>query len=146
MTETSRRRLRELAGEARFIAGIYNYCDYWCAPCLFTARCLNYAMKIERAREAPTRSRDDTSLGDELLEIFGDTLEVLGEMAAESGVNVDVLEADEALEEEEHRFQRVARHPLAVAAEAYSDMADRWFEQAAPAFQAQSAGFCSARV
>lgn len=149
MSETTRKRLRELAGDERFIPGIYNYCDYWCARCLFTARCLNYAMEAERVKEASTRGSDDTPLGDELLEILGDTLELLREMAAESGMDLDAPELDEntetdmaarldaAVEEEEHRFRRAAEHPLAVAAEAYIDMVDRWFEAAAPAFQAR---------
>lgn len=31
----------------RFITGIYNYCDYWCARCPFTQQCLPHL------REAP---------------------------------------------------------------------------------------------
>lgn len=46
MTEVTRKKLRELAGEDRFIPGIYNYCDRWCARCLFNTRCLNYAAVI----------------------------------------------------------------------------------------------------
>ena len=29
--------LVELAGEPRFISGIYNYCDSWCERCNFTS-------------------------------------------------------------------------------------------------------------
>ncbi|MCX7707693.1 MAG: hypothetical protein N2204_06775 [Anaerolineae bacterium] len=56
---------------------------------------MNYAMEVERAREASTHGRDDTSLGDEVLEILDDTLEMLKEMAAESGVDLNAVEADE---------------------------------------------------
>ncbi len=33
--------LRQLTQDPRFITGIYNYCDNWCARCAFTARCLS---------------------------------------------------------------------------------------------------------
>lgn len=139
MTETTRKKLRELAGEERLIPGIYNYCDYWCARCLFTARCLNYAMELERANEAPPRELDDESFGDELLDILTDTVEMLREMAEEAGVDLEALEADAelnaAMAEKERRFERLAEHPLATASMAYIKMVDGWFEAAGPAFQ-----------
>jgi len=36
-----------LAGDPRFIPGIYNYCDRWCERCPFTSRCLTYAMEAD---------------------------------------------------------------------------------------------------
>ena len=30
--------------EGDFIPGIYNYCDSWCERCLYTSRCMNFAM------------------------------------------------------------------------------------------------------
>ena len=57
--ETATKRLRgtglktkdllELAGDPRFISGIYNYCDRWCERCQFTSRCLLYAQERESA-------------------------------------------------------------------------------------------------
>lgn len=141
MTETSRKRLRELAGEERFISGIYNYCDYWCARCLLNARCLNYAMELERANEAPAQEADDQTFGDELLDILTDTVEMLREMAVESSVDLEALEADPELDaimaEKESRLQRATEHPLAIASMAYVKMVDDWFEAAGPAFQAK---------
>ncbi len=141
MTETTRKKLRELAGEEHLIPGIYNYCDYWCARCLFTARCLNYAMDLERAQEAPPRALDDESFGEELIDILTDTVEMLREMVTEAGVDLEALEADAelnaALEEKERRFERAAEHPLATASVTYIKMIDNWFEAAGPAFQAK---------
>lgn len=141
MTETTRKKLRELAGEERFIPGIYNYCDYWCARCPFNARCLNYAMELERDQEAPPDELDEASLGDELLDILTDTVEMLREMATEAGVDLDALDEDAelnaAMEEKERRFERSAEHPLATASMAYIKLVDGWFEAAGPAFQAK---------
>ncbi|NLL84863.1 MAG: hypothetical protein GX230_11580 [Lentisphaerae bacterium] len=39
---------------SRFITGIYNYCDYWCARCPLTQRCRNYIEEsdLERLQQA----------------------------------------------------------------------------------------------
>ena len=36
-------RLVALAADPRFIPGVYNYCDLWCAHCPLTSRCLLFA-------------------------------------------------------------------------------------------------------
>ena len=45
-------RMDDLAGDPRFIPGIYNYCDRWCEHCELTSRCLNYAMGQEEAGDS----------------------------------------------------------------------------------------------
>ena len=47
----------------RYIDGIYNYCDYWCARCAFTSRCRNYAMGQELEREARGEAPVDDANG-----------------------------------------------------------------------------------
>ena len=42
-------RMDELAGDPRFIPGIYNYCDRWCERCELASRCLNYAMSQDES-------------------------------------------------------------------------------------------------
>ena len=141
MTEATRKKLRELAGEDRFVPGIYNYCDRWCVRCLFNTRCLNYAMELERGKEAPLRELDEESFGEELIDTLTDTVEMLREMAAEAGVDLDALDEDvelnAAMAEKERRFERSAKHPLAAASMAYIKLIDSWFEAAGPAFQAK---------
>ena len=44
--------LLDMAGNPRFISGIYNYCDRWCERCAFTDRCLTYASSREMERRA----------------------------------------------------------------------------------------------
>lgn len=46
----------EMAGDPRFISGIYNYCDRWCERCQFTSRCLVYAQ--EQASTDGSESND----------------------------------------------------------------------------------------
>jgi hypothetical protein len=48
-------------------------------------------MDAERAKDTPARNPDDAAFGDELIDILGDTLEMLKEMAAEAGVELDAL-------------------------------------------------------
>ncbi len=50
--------LVELAGDPRFISGIYNYCDRWCERCNFTSRCLTYEQLPESSKSDDPAASD----------------------------------------------------------------------------------------
>jgi hypothetical protein len=140
MTETYRTRLKQLVADPRFISGIYNYCDRWCERCPFTARCVNFAMDERRSDDDSVRDAANAEFWEQLSDILNETMEMLKEMAAEAGVDLDALEATDttdAMEREAQKFQRATAHPLATASEFYIGMVDRWFQAAGPAFQAK---------
>jgi len=125
------RKLRDMAGDPRFISGIYNYCDRWCERCEFTSRCLNYAMGEEEDRENPeSRDIENKAFWDRLHSIFQGTIEMIHEDAEERGIDLEMSpEEMEAFEEEERRRDTRARnHPAAKAAHQYGKMVDKWFK------------------
>jgi hypothetical protein len=67
--------LVELAGEPRFISGIYNYCDSWCERCNFTSRCLTYEQLPESSKSDDPAAHDlnNAKFWEELKEIFSET-------------------------------------------------------------------------
>jgi hypothetical protein len=101
-TERSRSKkafdLVELARDPRFIPGIYNYCDRWCERCPFTARCLVY---IQEQQHWGDTARDVTNaeFWNKLGETFQQTIELVRELAAEQGIDVDKLVAAEPVVE-----------------------------------------------
>ncbi len=123
-------RLKEMAQDKRFISGIYNYCDRWCERCPQTSRCLNYAMAEEEFADPNTRDIRNEAFWIKLGETFKATLDLVKEMAASEGIDLDAIDSGEF--EEEHRaFQDAAKnHEISRAAMAYADMAEKWFEEA----------------
>ena len=123
-------KLKELAQDKRFISGIYNYCDRWCERCPQTSRCLNYAMAEEEFADPETQDIRNEAFWIKLSETFKTTLDLVKEMAASGGIDLDALDPGEFVEE--HRaFQEAAKnHEISRAARAYADMAENWFEGA----------------
>jgi hypothetical protein len=123
-------KLKELAQDKRFISGIYNTCDRWCERCPQTSRCLNYAMAEEEFADPETRDIRNEAFWIKLSETFKATLDLVKEMAASEGIDLDALDPGEFVEE--HRaFQEAAKnHEISRAARAYADMAENWLEGA----------------
>ena len=48
--------------EGDFIPGIYNYCDSWCERCLYTSRCMNFAMGQSIEKEIEKGKRIERSM------------------------------------------------------------------------------------
>jgi hypothetical protein len=117
----------ELAGDPRFIPGIYNYCDAWCERCAFTARCLNYAMGQEMEAEV-SRSRDseNEAFWDELHETFESTMEETEDQAEETDFDLDEEEFQESIREHEEIHEAAQAQPCSRTAMRYIDVADAW--------------------
>jgi hypothetical protein len=123
--------LLELAGNPEFISGIYNYCDRWCERCPFTARCLLYAT------EQADRDLDDPEVHDiksekfwrKLQSIFASTAELIAEWAAEAGVDLDAVDAQDAIAEHEQELAQAKQNELSVAAKDYAVKVQDWFRE-----------------
>ena len=123
-------KLKELARDKRFISGIYNYCDRWCERCPQTSRCLNYAMAEEEFADPKTRDIHNEAFWKKLAETFRDTLDLVKEMAASRGIDLEAIDPEE-FEEENRSVQEAAEsHEISRAARAYADMAKNWFKGA----------------
>lgn len=122
--------------DARFIPGIFNYCDRWCERCPMTARCRNFAMgqAIERAMEEEKRTgeRRDEAFWEDLLGRFTPRESALRDEAEDVGIDFDAEPTDEELEDAKRHVEaerrRVRSDPLARASMAYTMGVQSWFE------------------
>ena len=127
-------RLKKLAGDKRFIPGIYNYCDRWCERCPQTARCLNFALSEEEFADPETRDIQNEAFWEKLSEVFYDTLELLKEAAKEHGIDLEALDIDQSQEEEKQKEELAENHEICRAAKAYSNLVEDWFSSASNLF------------
>jgi hypothetical protein len=121
-------RIDELAGNPRFIRGIYNYCDRWCERCAFTSRCMNYALSEEEFDSPESKDMDNQAFWDKLHGIFAATLEMVTEKAQEMGIDLDAVDLQEAAEESERAHEAAKEQPYSRAAMKYIEMVDDWFK------------------
>jgi hypothetical protein len=123
--------LIELAGDPRFISGIYNYCDRWCERCNFTSRCLNYEQLPESSKSDDPAARDlnNANFWEELKEIFNETRQMLEELAAERGIDLKSAEAEAAVEEHKERRKSARENKLTKMAERYIHKAMEWLDR-----------------
>ena len=122
--------LVELAGDPRFISGIYNYCDRWCERCNFTSRCLTYEQLPESSKSDDPAAHDlnNAKFWGELKEIFSETRQMIEEFAAERGIDLNSVEAEAAIEEHRERSKSARENKLTRMAERYIHLGMGWFE------------------
>ena len=109
----------ELAGDPRFISGIFNYCDRWCERCPFTSRCLNYAMGQEEFGGLESQDLDNQVFWDKLHGIFAATLAMVKEKAEELGIDLEAVDQREIARQEKQVHQRAKEQPYSKAAMQY---------------------------
>src|SRR5712692_8983535 len=129
--------LRKLAGDPRFISGIYNYCDRWCERCPLSDRCLTYAMeKADDVGDPAARDISNKKFWDKLHGVFQQTFEMVRETAKERGIDLnDPKVRAEAIEHERAaRRREVKNRPLPLAAMAYGQAVEKWMKKAEPLF------------
>jgi len=129
-------RLRKLAGDKRFISGIYNYCDRWCERCPQASRCLNFTLSEEDSADPGTRDIKNEAFWKKLSEVFSDTLELLKEAAKEHGIDLEHLDTEQYQEEDKRRKEMAESHEICRAAKTYSHLVDDWFTSAGSLFSA----------
>jgi hypothetical protein len=127
----------EEADDPRFIEGIYNYCDRWCERCSFTSRCMLYAMEEQDRDELADHDTDSDAFWDRLASIFKQTHEMIAQIAAEHGVDLDALDVEEAREEASDRAARSKTDPLARSAQQYISLVNGWFDNEYPGSEQQ---------
>ena len=124
--------LLEMAGDPRFIEGIYNYCDRWCERCPFTARCLLFAQEQADAGDPEANDINNEAFWEKLKSIFEQTREMITEMAQEQGIDLDSLDLAEAESHHRKLREKSESHPLSRAGEKYIKMVNQWFDQEYP--------------
>ncbi len=122
-------RMEELAGDPRFIEGIYNYCDRWCERCAFTSRCMNYAVCEEVFDDADSHDMKNQAFWDGLSEVLAIAHEMLKEKARELGIDPAALDEEQDAGQCERIHEMAREQPCSQAAMKYIEMANEWFEQ-----------------
>jgi hypothetical protein len=126
--------LLDLAGDPRFIEGIYNYCDRWCERCPLTSRCLLYAQERADGEDLDAYDINSEAFVEKLKSIFEQTREMITAMAKERGIDLDSLDLEDDSISRRRKELRES-HPLARAAERYAKLAKLWFDQEYPAIE-----------
>lgn len=140
--------LRKMAGNPKFIPGIYNYCDRWCERCSLAHRCLNRAMELEEDKEfrddkdsepgdPAKQSQENEKLWQKVAANLKLTLQMVKEDAKRRGVDLNDPALQKAVEEHQKKVRRrTARHrPLVKAAKDYGMAVQKWFDKADKLFK-----------
>src|SRR4051812_36295938 len=125
---------------AKYIDGIFNYCDRWCERCPFTSRCRNFTMDRAMERHVKRKDKDNEAFWQAMDKACGDALDDVkrqAESLAKSETPADQDDDDDDEPEEKATFGRkmseqdaaVRAHPLARLAEQYLWTAHRWLER-----------------
>ena len=118
-----------LAGDPRFISGIYNYCDRWCERCPFTSRCLTYAIDEKDIDDPASRDINNEKFWKNLEEIFKQTSEMIMEIAKEKGIDSSSIDVDEISKKLDSQMAEADNHELCIAARRYGKEVSKWFEK-----------------
>lgn len=133
-------RMRKLAGDPRFISGIYNYCDRWCERCPLSHRCLTYAMEQEDDDGDPAaRDLANQKFWDKLHNTFQTTIRMVKEDAERRGIDLDVpdLRREVIVHERQVRRRAARDQPVARAALDYGMAVQRWFKDSDELFKSK---------
>lgn len=121
--------LSELAKDPNFISGIYNYCDRWCERCAFNSRCLLYASeKADPDLDDPeARDLNNAKFWRKLALIFKDSHDLIKQCAEDAGVDLDALEAQDAIAAHDRETEAAEKHELSILARDYAKKVEEWF-------------------
>ena len=125
----NRDRLKNLAADERFVAGIYNYCDRWCKRCPQTLRCLNFSISEEEFSDPEARDIRNEAFWKKLSEILGEALELLRESAEKWGIELETLGSIEDEKNIKAKDVAAENHLLCRAAKRYSERVEDWFRE-----------------
>jgi hypothetical protein len=125
----NRDRLKKLAEDKRFIPGIYNYCDRWCERCPQTSRCLNFSISEEEFSDPEARDIRNEAFWNKLSGILRESLELLRESAKKWGVELEMLDSIDDIENIKAKDAAVENHLLCRAAKRYSGRVEDWFKE-----------------
>lgn len=123
-----REQIEKLAKDPKFIPGIYNYCDRWCERCTFASRCLTYALDEDEPDNPESKDIHNKAFWDKLHGIFELTMEMVRESAANMGVELDSINAEEYVRHDEQVHKLAREQPYSLAAMKYSETVNVWFD------------------
>jgi hypothetical protein len=124
-----RDRLKKLAGDERFIPGIYNYCDRWCERCPQTLHCLNFSLSEEEFSDPETRDIRNEAFWRKLSEILAEALELLKEAGKKWGIDPETFESAHDVEGMRTKDEATKNHVVCRAAGAYGSMVEDWYKR-----------------
>jgi len=124
-----RDRLKKLAGDERFIPGIYNYCDRWCERCPQTLRCLNSSLSEEEFSDPETRDIRNEAFWRKLSEILAEALELLKEAGKKWGIDTKAFESASDIESVRTKDEAAENHVVCRAAGAYVGLVEDWVKR-----------------
>jgi len=121
--------LKKLAKDAKYISGIYNYCDRWCERCPFTSRCLNCALAKEQFGDLEKIDELNEAFWDKLSEMLNSTLTMIKEMAKEQGIDLDAMDMKNDPNQDDFQKESALKHLISHASESYAKAVYRWFDE-----------------
>ena len=120
-------KLKQLAAKPGNIEGIYNYCDRWCERCMFTSKCLNFAIQDAAGLE---KDVDNAHFWDNLHIIFEATREMLEEDMERLGIRPDEIASEiENSKNERYEYEKSEKHPLTQKSKELGFSIMKWLEQ-----------------
>ena len=128
MNIKKKNRLTRLAGDQRFIPGIYNYCDRWCERCPQTSHCLNFAISEEEFADPETRDIRNEAFWKKLSEVFSDTIELLMEEAKIRDIDLEALDTEGSDRDLDKSVVTAESQEICRLAGLYGDMVEDWFK------------------
>ena len=121
-------RLDRLMNERDFVSGIHNYCDRWCERCLFTSKCMVYAMEEEEQREAERSGKAETDPFAYVHQVFQEVSEKLRQWADEQGIDLNA-EPDEDVKIAEVKRKSGASDFVSIESEVYGKWLMNWLKE-----------------
>lgn len=106
--------------DAKFIQGIYNYCDRWCEYCKLSNGCFLYSKEKKRNLEHGKKGEDPHDMSvilNDVRESFKEAMELIKKAAEERGIDIENIQVPE------HEIPDPHSHPLFKAAENYRRLA-----------------------
>ena len=120
--------LKKLAKNAKYIPGIYNYCDRWCERCPFTSRCLNCTLIKEQFGDLENIDKLNEAFWEKFSEMLHGTLAMIREMAKEQGIDLDAMEMEEENNNENNKEENSLAYLISHSSKNYAKSLDQWFE------------------
>jgi hypothetical protein len=119
------KKLKELASIPGNINGIYNYCDRWCERCIFTHKCLNYAIQNAAGYE---KDSENIYFWENLHIIFEATKQMLEDDMDRLGIKIDYTELEPYENSDIVKYKSTERNPLTRQAKEHGMEVLKWLD------------------
>ncbi len=118
------------ANNPKYIPGIYNYCDRWCARCNFTSRCLNFEISEEQFSTPESRDIQNKEFWNQLSDLLSSTLKMVQEDLEERGIDISNMGFSDVEEHRKRVKENSKNHLLNKLSQEYINKVSEWFETA----------------